>query len=165
MWRISLVVRRAKSSMRPNSSLTALGSLVNMFLRKADPHGNCRNGLGGTIVQVTGQFFPSFFLEFDHAFAFIHHILVETCILDCNHCLAAEDIQKFAPPGGEKIRLRMTKKQDAVCIEAAAEREAVNFTATHEGDKTSQFRVVPHIFEQDRFIIFNGLGDSPLLTP
>ncbi len=56
-------------------------------------------------MQVTGQLFTCLLLEFDHAFALIHHVLVETCILDGNHCLAAKDIQKFTPTGREKIQV------------------------------------------------------------
>ena len=41
-------------------------------------------------MQITGQLFSSLLLGFDHAFTLIHNILVETCILDGNYCLAAK---------------------------------------------------------------------------
>ena len=74
----------------PNQFLPGrLRVLQHNTLSHVHTHGNCRNRLGGTIMQITGQLLAGLFLSLDHTFPLIHNILVETGILDGNDCLAA----------------------------------------------------------------------------
>lgn len=115
-------------------------------------HGDQRDLLGRSVVQIASEFLARFLLDLDQAVALLAQVGVEDGILDRHSNLRADGGQQGRLIGREGVRLRAAEDQHAVILVAHAQRDEHERTGAVHGYKVDQFRVFISIGGK------NGLG-------